>query len=105
MERGGYCREGCGACCKLVLVNVNPVYMEPDKKSWLELHEGLRLFRQNGGVWMAIQTSCRHLTADNKCGIFGQPERPQTCDDFPFAQNDIDLLNDEFNAGCTYSFA
>lgn len=106
MERVGICREGCGACCEFLIVNVNPVYMEPDKKAWIELHTGLRLFRQESGAWLSIRLPCKHLTAEKACGIFGSPERPQVCADFPSVQTDIAILEDAFGKGaCSYSFA
>ena len=85
--------NGCGACCKFVTVNIHPVYLDPDKRKWLELHEGITVFERQGMAYLAIQTSCKHLTEDNKCGIFGQPERPQTCAEFPFDQFDIDYID------------
>lgn len=104
MQRLGEC-NGCAACCKFLLLQVNPAYMEPDRRKWIELH-GIRLHERDGGIWAVINAACSQLTDDNKCGIFGQPERPQTCADFPSVQEDIDLI-DEW-AGekvCSYSFA
>lgn len=46
------CREGCGACC------IAPSISSLDKPA---------------GV------PCRHLSADYRCLIFGQPERPACC--------------------------
>lgn len=79
--------------------------MEPDKRHWLELH-GIKLWQQGDYTWARIEARCRHLTDDNRCGIYGQPERPQVCAEFPFAQGDIDIV-DEW-AGekvCSYSFS
>ena len=103
MERQGTCREGCGACCEFVILQVNPQYMEPDRKKWIELH-GIRLFRQEGGVWASIRGPCRHLTTEKECGIFGEPERPQVCAGFPYSARDVALLNDWAAAACSYSF-
>ncbi|MCV6588769.1 MAG: YkgJ family cysteine cluster protein [Marinobacterium sp.] len=46
------CRLGCGACC------IAPSISSLNKPA------GVR---------------CHHLTAENLCGIFGQPERPDAC--------------------------
>jgi Fe-S-cluster containining protein len=52
------CRAGCGACCIALSIS-SPIPGMPDGKS-----AGVR---------------CIQLTADNRCAIFGQPERPVVC--------------------------
>ena len=99
--RTGEC-NGCAACCRFVILQVNPQYMEADKRSWIEMH-GIRLFEQDGGTWARITATCQHLTAENKCSI--HDTRPQTCRDFPAVQSDIDIV-DAFvgERVCSYSF-
>lgn len=100
--RTGEC-NGCSACCRFLILQVNPAYMGADKRQWIEMH-GIRLFEQDGGVWARINATCNHLTEGGKCGI--HEDRPQACRDFPAVQGDIDLV-DEW-AGervCSYSFA
>ena len=46
------CREGCGACC------IAPSISSLDKPAG---------------------EPCRHLSADYRCLIFGQPQRPACC--------------------------
>ncbi|MCB9418440.1 MAG: YkgJ family cysteine cluster protein [Ardenticatenaceae bacterium] len=52
------CRVGCGACCIALSIS-SPIPGMPDGKP-----SGVR---------------CVQLTADNKCKLFGQPERPLVC--------------------------
>ena len=52
------CRPGCGACC-IALSLTSPMPGSPNGKP--------------AGV------PCQHLTADLRCAIFGQPERPACC--------------------------
>lgn len=52
------CRPGCGACCIVVSIS-SPIPGMPDGKP-----AGVR---------------CVQLTADNRCSIFGRPERPAIC--------------------------
>jgi Fe-S-cluster containining protein len=52
------CRVGCGACCIALSIS-SPIPGMPDGKP-----AGVR---------------CVQLTADNRCQIFGQPERPEVC--------------------------
>jgi Fe-S-cluster containining protein len=52
------CRIGCGACCIALSIS-SPIPGMPQGKA-----AGVR---------------CVQLTADNRCRLFGQPERPQVC--------------------------
>ncbi|HEV7489249.1 MAG TPA: YkgJ family cysteine cluster protein [Rhodanobacteraceae bacterium] len=52
------CRIGCGACCIAPSIS-SPIPGMPDGKP-----AGVR---------------CAQLTADYRCAIFGQPERPEVC--------------------------
>jgi len=52
------CRVGCGACCIAPSIS-SPIPGMPDGKP-----AGVR---------------CIQLTEDNRCKIFGQPERPAVC--------------------------
>jgi hypothetical protein len=52
------CRAGCGACCIAPSIS-SPIPGMPQGKA-----AGVR---------------CVQLTGDNRCAIFGQPDRPQVC--------------------------
>ena len=52
------CRIGCGACCIALSIS-SPIPGMPDGKP-----AGVR---------------CVQLTDDNRCRLFGQPERPEVC--------------------------
>ena len=52
------CRIGCGACCIALSIST-PIPGMPDGKP-----AGVR---------------CVQLTADNRCTLFGQPDRPVVC--------------------------
>lgn len=52
------CRPGCGACCIALSIS-SPIPGMPEGKP-----AGVR---------------CAQLTDDNRCKIFGQPERPEVC--------------------------
>jgi Fe-S-cluster containining protein len=52
------CRTGCGACCIAPSIS-SPIPGMPDGKP-----AGVR---------------CVQLTDDNRCAIFGQPDRPAVC--------------------------
>ena len=102
MQREGYCKEGCGACCEFVTLNINPSYLQPDVRHWLELH-GIALRESAGQVWANIPLPCSALQPDKSCGLYGEAGRPQLCSVWPFNQEEIDEVNAK-GAGCTYSF-
>lgn len=52
------CRVGCGACCIALSIS-SPIPGMPDGKP-----AGVR---------------CVQLTDDNRCQLYGQPERPAVC--------------------------
>jgi uncharacterized protein len=52
------CRAGCGACC-IVLSVSSPIPGMPHGKP--------------------AEVRCVQLTSDNRCRLFGQPERPTVC--------------------------
>lgn len=52
------CRVGCGACCIALSIS-SPIPGMPDGKP-----AGVR---------------CVQLTDDNRCKLYGQPERPEVC--------------------------
>ncbi|MFD0672586.1 YkgJ family cysteine cluster protein [Cohnella sp. GCM10027633] len=56
------CRPGCGACCVAPSIN-SPIPGMPDGKP-----AGVR---------------CVQLTDDNRCKLFGKPERPAFCGGLP----------------------
>jgi len=101
MQRTGYCKENCAACCKFLVLQVNPQYHEQeDVKRWVELH-GVRLEMRSGACWAYIPSPCSVLQ-ETKCGIY--ETRPEVCKTWPTSQADIDELHRYADAGCTYSF-
>ena len=58
MATNNECRAGCGACCIAPSIS-SPIPGMPDGKP-----AGVR---------------CIQLTPDNKCKLFGKPERPDVC--------------------------
>ncbi|MCZ2986496.1 YkgJ family cysteine cluster protein, partial [Acinetobacter baumannii] len=55
------CREGCGACCIAPSIS-SPLPGMPNGKPAGE--------------------RCLHLSVEQLCQLFGQPERPAVCSDF-----------------------
>ena len=100
--RTGEC-NGCSACCRFLILQVNPQYLEADRREWIEMH-GIHLYERDGGVWARVNATCNHLTAEGKCGIHA--DRPQTCRDFPQVQGDVQLVDEWLGEQtCSYSFS
>jgi len=105
LQRVGSCKEGCGACCKGIALNANPAYFEQKEvKRWLELH-GIRVWQNGGQTWCWVPVPCSELQPDMKCGLYGKPERPKLCEDWPFNQQEIITLREVTGAERSYSFA
>src|SRR5688572_15466497 len=101
--RQGEC-NGCSMCCRFLILQVNPAYLQADRRHWIELH-GIRLYERDGGVWAQINVPCIQLSEEGTCKVYGTDERPKTCDLYPFGQGDIDLVNDWAGEEvCSYSF-
>lgn len=74
--------SGCEAwCCKtLVFPHARPSGRKGlDYLQFVLGFPGLEVGVSDGGWSIIVRTRCRHLTADNRCGVYGQPERPGLC--------------------------
>ena len=74
--------NGCQAyCCTKLVFPQNP----PTHVSNLDYYRfclgfpGVELGVADGQWSIIVNTRCSHLTDDNRCGQFGNPERPQIC--------------------------
>lgn len=73
---------GCEAyCCKtLVFPHGRPATRRNlDYLQFVLGFPGLEVGVSDGEWQIIVKTRCRHLTADNRCGVYGQPERPSLC--------------------------
>jgi Fe-S-cluster containining protein len=73
---------GCSATCCTTLVFPHG---QPGTRRNLDYLQfalgfpGVELGITDGDWQLIVKTRCRHLTADNRCGVFGQPSRPTLC--------------------------
>ena len=47
---------------------------------WYLLHDRASVFTEEGDWYLMVHTTCKHLQADNRCGIY--ETRPQICRDY-----------------------
>lgn len=72
---------GCGAfCCKyLIFPQAAPTTrVNLDYLQFVLGFPGIEIGVSDGDWFVVVQTHCRHLL-ENRCSIFGKPERPQIC--------------------------
>ena len=99
--RLGECKPNCGACCQSLRLQVPPEYgANPDIKRWVELH-GVKLVELDGGTFAMLPQPCSALTEDLRCDLYGTPERPLLCSEWPATPAALASVADV----CSYSFA
>ena len=69
-------------CCKYFALPLDPPenWKEYDQMRWFLLHDRAAVFVEDGAWYILVHTTCRHLQADNRCGIY--ETRPQICRDY-----------------------
>ncbi len=78
------CAACAAYCCRnLVLPLGTPqTAADVDEVRFLLGFEGLAVALTDHGYRLIVQTACRALTADNRCGLFDSPERPFLCNEY-----------------------
>lgn len=98
--RIGECREGCGACCESIRLQIPPNYKtDPDVKNWIELH-GIAVITVGEATYAVINRPCVALNPDKSCSLYGTSARPQLCSEWPATPAAMTGLEDQ----CSYEF-
>ena len=75
--------EYCTAkCCRYFALpmDIPETEREFDYMRWFLLHERASVFVEDDVWYMLVHTTCKHLQADHRCGIY--ETRPQICRDY-----------------------
>jgi hypothetical protein len=75
--------EGCSHCCHYIALEINRPTSKRDYDNifWYLLHDGVSVYIDFQGHWFVqFDTTCRALTADERCGIYA--DRPQICREY-----------------------
>ena len=75
--------DHCSAkCCRYFALPIDTPEAEKDYQyiRWYLLHERASVFVDEGTWYLLVHTTCKHLGADNRCGIYNT--RPQICRDY-----------------------
>jgi Fe-S-cluster containining protein len=76
------CDHCTAKCCKYFALPVDTPKTRTDFDflRWFLLHDRATLFTDAGDWYLLVHTVCKHLQADNRCGIY--ETRPQICRDY-----------------------
>jgi uncharacterized protein len=76
------CDHCTAKCCKYFALPIDTpsVREDFDYIRWYLLHDQATVFVEDGSWYLLVHTHCRHLQADNRCGIYAT--RPQICRDY-----------------------
>jgi uncharacterized protein len=69
-------------CCRYFALPIDTPTTERDFDfvRWYLVHESASLFTEDETWYLLVHTQCKHLLADNRCGIY--ETRPQICRDY-----------------------
>lgn len=73
-------------CCRYFALNIEKPtnWREFDYLRWYLMHERVAVFVEDGAWYLLVHTPCKHLQADNRCGIYQQ--RPRICRQYSTAK-------------------
>lgn len=69
-------------CCRYFALPIDTPesQQEWDYLRWYLLHDRACVFKDSGSYYLEVQTVCKHLRDDQRCGIY--ETRPQICRDY-----------------------
>lgn len=73
------CAKCAALCCRYIALPIdNPeTAAEYDNVRWYLMHENIHCFVDDGQWYIGFAARCKHLQADNLCGIY--ETRPRVC--------------------------
>lgn len=76
------CDYCTGKCCRYIALPIDEPenWEDYDSIRWYLTHEDISVFIEDGAWYIMIFRECKHLLADNRCGIYH--DRPQICRDY-----------------------
>ncbi len=85
---GILCEHCTAVCCRYIAIPLDTpeTRRDFDDLRWFLIHESISIFVEDGDWYICLQTPCRHLQADHRCGIY--ETRPQICREYSTANCD-----------------
>ncbi|GIX04846.1 MAG: hypothetical protein KatS3mg114_0715 [Planctomycetaceae bacterium] len=73
------CQYCTARCCRYFALPIDPptTWDEFDTCRWFLMHRQTAIFVDEGTWYLAVYTSCKHVTRDHRCSFY--PQRPQIC--------------------------
>lgn len=90
------CTYCTGRCCRYFSLPIETprTWNDFDNMRWYMMHGKVSIFVDQGTWYLVIHADCRHLLADNRCGVYD--DRPSICRKYSTAncEYDNDFLYD-----------
>ena len=86
LKEGEVLCDHCTAkCCRYFALPMETptARQDYDYLRWFLLHERASAFTEDGTWYLLVHTPCKHLQADNRCGIY--ETRPEICREYTTA--------------------
>jgi Fe-S-cluster containining protein len=83
LPKGACLCDYCSAkCCKYFALPIEKpeTLKDFDFMRWFLLHDKASVFVEDGSWYLLVHTHCKHLQADNRCGIYFT--RPEICREY-----------------------
>lgn len=76
------CEHCAGACCRYLAIplDVPENRRDFDDIRWYLMHEGISVFVEDGDWYIQVQTRCKNLRDDHRCGVY--ETRPSICREY-----------------------
>ena len=76
------CAYCTAKCCRYFALPIEAPETRRDYEfiRWYLLHDRASIFTEDGTWYLLVHTTCKHLQADNRCGIY--ETRPQICREY-----------------------
>jgi Fe-S-cluster containining protein len=76
------CEHCTAVCCRYIALPLDKPRGPRafDNLRWFLMHEGVFIFVEDGQWYIGFETTCRHLQADDRCGIYST--RPTVCREY-----------------------
>src|SRR5687768_14556066 len=76
------CEHCTAKCCRYFALPIDTptTGKDFDYMRWYLLHDRASIFTEDETWYLLMQTACRHLQSDNRCGIYDT--RPQICREY-----------------------
>lgn len=86
--------EQCGLCCTYLAIEIDgPTSVKrATELLWYLYHQDVSLYLNDDDWMIQFETTCRHLTADRRCGVYAT--RPHICREFSEKECEVNTGDD-----------